>query len=141
MASSVRQGRVERLPEQANIYMRRAGVRRRYGLRTLPAVSSTVTYPAAASSRSEAVAPLRKVRQPLRFLRPSAEYHPGIGQGRITKNLGTFVEKISGSLNIPDEKSLAMLYELLDTTGLYLGASSSLNVVAAVEMAQKLGPG
>jgi cysteine synthase A len=34
-----------------------------------------------------------------------------------------------------------MLYELLDTTGLYLGASSCLNVVAAVEMAQKLGKG
>jgi hypothetical protein len=34
-----------------------------------------------------------------------------------------------------------MLYELLDTTGIYLGASSALNVVAAVEMAQKLGPG
>lgn len=34
-----------------------------------------------------------------------------------------------------------MLYDLLDTEGLYLGASSALNVVAAVELAQKLGPG
>ena len=34
-----------------------------------------------------------------------------------------------------------MLYELLDTEGIYLGASSSLNVVAAVELATKLGPG
>jgi cysteine synthase len=66
---------------------------------------------------------------------------PGIGQGRITNNTGTIIEKVSGSLHIADEKSLAMLYELLDTTGLYLGASSSLNVVAAVEMAQKLGRG
>lgn len=34
-----------------------------------------------------------------------------------------------------------MLYDLLDTEGIYLGASSALNVVAAVELAQKLGKG
>ncbi|KAI0690541.1 pyridoxal phosphate-dependent enzyme beta subunit [Cytidiella melzeri] len=65
----------------------------------------------------------------------------GIGQGRITNNLGIFVEKIDGSLRIEDEKSIAMVYDLLDTEGLYLGASSALNVVAAVELAKKLGPG
>ena len=30
---------------------------------------------------------------------------------------------------------------MLDTEGVYIGASSALNVVAAYEMAQKLGPG
>jgi len=65
----------------------------------------------------------------------------GIGQGRITNNLGTFVKDIDGAFHIADEKSIAMLYDLLDTEGLYLGASSALNVVAAVELAQKLGPG
>ncbi|ETW80445.1 hypothetical protein HETIRDRAFT_384970 [Heterobasidion irregulare TC 32-1] len=65
----------------------------------------------------------------------------GIGQGRITNNLGTFVEKLSGAFSIPDEESLTMVYDLLDTEGLYLGASSALNVVAAVKLAQKLGPG
>ena len=34
-----------------------------------------------------------------------------------------------------------MVYELLDTEGIYIGASSALNVVAAYELAQKLGPG
>lgn len=34
-----------------------------------------------------------------------------------------------------------MLYELLDTEGLYVGASSALNVVAAVELAEMLGKG
>lgn len=34
-----------------------------------------------------------------------------------------------------------MVYDLLDSEGLYIGASSALNVVAAVELAQKLGPG
>lgn len=65
----------------------------------------------------------------------------GIGQGRITKNLGTFVNDLSGAIHIPDEKSIAMVYEMLDSEGLYIGASSALNVVAAVELAQKLGPG
>jgi len=65
----------------------------------------------------------------------------GIGQGRITDNLATFVKELSGAFTVPDSKSIAMLYELLDSEGLYLGASSALNVVAAVELAQKLGPG
>lgn len=65
----------------------------------------------------------------------------GIGQGRITNNLATFVTGLSGALHISDAKSIAMVYELLDSEGLYMGASSALNVVAAVELAQKLGPG
>lgn len=34
-----------------------------------------------------------------------------------------------------------MLYQLLDTDGLYMGASSALNVVAAAELGIKLGKG
>jgi cysteine synthase A len=34
-----------------------------------------------------------------------------------------------------------MIYKLLDKEGIYLGASSALNVVAAEELAQKLGKG
>ncbi|KAG9056454.1 hypothetical protein FS842_010614 [Serendipita sp. 407] len=34
-----------------------------------------------------------------------------------------------------------MVYEMLDSEGIYLGASSALNVVAAEEMAKQLGPG
>jgi len=65
----------------------------------------------------------------------------GIGQGRITDNLGTFVDKLDGALHIADEKSIVMVYDILDSEGLYLGASSALNVVAAYELALKLGPG
>jgi cysteine synthase A len=65
----------------------------------------------------------------------------GIGQGRITDNLATFVKELSGAFTVPDSKSIAMLYELLDTEGLYVGATSALNVVAAVELAEKLGKG
>ncbi|KAF9531580.1 tryptophan synthase beta subunit-like PLP-dependent enzyme [Crepidotus variabilis] len=65
----------------------------------------------------------------------------GIGQGRVTDNLATFINGLTGGFTIPDTKSIAMLYKLLDSEGLYMGASSALNVVAAVELAQKLGKG
>jgi len=48
---------------------------------------------------------------------------------------------VDGALHIPDEKTITMVYDLLDKEGIYLGASSALNVVAAVELAQKLGKG
>ncbi|TEB37558.1 cysteine synthase [Coprinellus micaceus] len=65
----------------------------------------------------------------------------GIGQGRITDNMATFVEQVDGAFTVPDEKTISILYELLDTEGIYLGASSALNVVGAFELAQKLGKG
>ena len=65
----------------------------------------------------------------------------GIGQGRVTDNLNPDIESLDGSLNISDEKSIEMVYRCLDEEGLYLGASSSLNVVAAKEVAEKLGKG
>ncbi|CAO3675997.1 unnamed protein product [Rhizopus stolonifer] len=63
----------------------------------------------------------------------------GIGQGRITDNLAPDVDLIDGALNIKDEDTIAMVYRLLDEEGIYVGASSALNVVAAVQMAQQLG--
>ncbi|KAK5088604.1 hypothetical protein LTR05_002824 [Lithohypha guttulata] len=65
----------------------------------------------------------------------------GIGQGRVTDNLKNEVKELDGSLNIADEKSIEMVYRCLDEEGLYLGASSALNVVAAKEVAEKMGPG
>ncbi|KAF9209983.1 Cysteine synthase 1 [Podila verticillata] len=65
----------------------------------------------------------------------------GIGQGRVTENLKPDIELIDDALQIPDAESLKMIYRLLDEEGIYVGASSALNVVAAVEMAKKLGPG
>ncbi|KAI9933069.1 hypothetical protein ASPWEDRAFT_61062 [Aspergillus wentii DTO 134E9] len=65
----------------------------------------------------------------------------GIGQGRVTDNLQPDIDLIDGSLNISDEKSIEMVYRCLEEEGLYLGASSALNVVAAKEVAEKLGKG
>jgi cysteine synthase A len=65
----------------------------------------------------------------------------GIGQGRVTDNLKPDIDLLDGSLHIPDEKTIEMVYRCLDEEGLYLGASSCLNVVAAKEVAEKLGKG
>ncbi|KAJ9659445.1 Cysteine synthase 1 [Coniosporium apollinis] len=65
----------------------------------------------------------------------------GIGQGRITDNLKPDIEMVDGALHIADEKTIEMVYRCLDEEGLYLGASSCLNVVAAKEVAEKLGKG
>ena len=60
----------------------------------------------------------------------------GIGQGRVTDNLAPDLHLLDGSLHISDEKTIEMVYRCLDEEGLYLGASSCLNVVAAKEVAR-----
>ncbi|KAJ9121754.1 Cysteine synthase 1 [Naganishia vaughanmartiniae] len=65
----------------------------------------------------------------------------GIGQGRVTSNLAPDLELLDGAVHIPDVESIKMVYRLLDEEGLYVGASSALNVVAAVEVAKRLGKG
>ncbi|PVU99196.1 hypothetical protein BB559_000940 [Furculomyces boomerangus] len=65
----------------------------------------------------------------------------GIGQGRITENMRPDISLVDDALSIPDEETIKMLYKLLDEDGLYLGASTSLNVVAAYKMAKMMGPG
>ncbi|KKY22645.1 putative cysteine synthase [Phaeomoniella chlamydospora] len=61
----------------------------------------------------------------------------GIGQGRVTSNLAPDISDLDGSLNIPDTQSIEMVYRCLDEEGLYLGASSALNVVAAKQVAEQ----
>ncbi|KAI8899368.1 cysteine synthase [Globomyces pollinis-pini] len=65
----------------------------------------------------------------------------GIGQGRITDNLKDEMNTIDGAVHIPDSDSIRMVYELLHHEGLFVGASSALNVVAATKVARILGPG
>ncbi|EGG06469.1 uncharacterized protein MELLADRAFT_86635 [Melampsora larici-populina 98AG31] len=67
----------------------------------------------------------------------------GIGQGRVTENLKPEIEGglIDDSVFVSDEESILMVYRMLDEEGIYLGASSALNVAAAVKMAEQLGKG
>jgi len=65
----------------------------------------------------------------------------GIGQGRVTNNLKNEIEFVEEAFTVPDEKSIHMVYKLLHNDGIYVGASSALNAAAAVEVAQRIGPG
>ena len=65
----------------------------------------------------------------------------GIGQGRVTDNLKSDIGLLDGAVHVSDERSIEMVYRCLDEEGLYLGASSCLNVAAAKEVAEKLGQG
>lgn len=62
-----------------------------------------------------------------RMERSGGSITEGIGQGRVTDNLqGTVVDE---ALHIPDEETIAMVFHLLHHDGIYIGASSALNVV------------
>ncbi|CAH7689904.1 tryptophan synthase beta subunit-like PLP-dependent enzyme [Phakopsora pachyrhizi] len=49
--------------------------------------------------------------------------------------------QIDDAIYVSDEESIEMVYRMLDKEGIYLSASSALNVVAAVKMAEQMGKG
>lgn len=63
----------------------------------------------------------------------------GIGQNRVTGNLEG--AKIDDAFNIPDRELLPVLWDLIGREGLYLGASSGINVAGAIRLARQMGPG
>jgi cysteine synthase A len=63
----------------------------------------------------------------------------GIGQGRITANLeGAIVDH---AFQVPDDRSVTQVFQLLREEGLCLGPSSGVNVAGAIELAREIGPG
>lgn len=75
------------------------------------------------------------------IIRGGSSFTEGIGQGRVTENLKPEIDLLDEAIQISDEKSIAMLYRLLDEEGIYVGGTSALNVVAAMEVAQTLPEG
>lgn len=63
----------------------------------------------------------------------------GIGQGRVTNNVDG--APVDYALLIKDTDAVHMTFYLLHEEGFFVGASSGLNVAAAVKVAQDLGPG
>jgi cysteine synthase A len=63
----------------------------------------------------------------------------GIGQGRVTGNIDG--APIDDAFRIPDEESVAVVFDLLEHEGLFLGGSSGVNVAGAIRLARALGPG
>jgi cysteine synthase A len=63
----------------------------------------------------------------------------GIGQGRITRNLeGAPVDE---PFQVTDSEMLPIVFDLLKHEGLCLGGSTGINVMGAIKLAEKLGPG
>ena len=63
----------------------------------------------------------------------------GIRNSRITKNLEGV--SIAEAFSIPDEESLPIVFDLLQHEGLCVGGCSGVNVVGAIRLVRKLGPG
>jgi cysteine synthase A len=63
----------------------------------------------------------------------------GIGQGRVTGNIDG--APIDDAFRIPDEESVAVVFDLLAHEGLFVGGSSGVNVAGAIRLARALGPG
>jgi cysteine synthase A len=63
----------------------------------------------------------------------------GIGQVRITANLDGFTPDFA--CRIPDDEALPIVFDLLETEGLCMGASTGVNVAGAMRMAREMGPG
>ncbi|RHY33047.1 hypothetical protein DYB32_001932 [Aphanomyces invadans] len=63
----------------------------------------------------------------------------GIGQGRVTDNLKD--SPIDDAVHIEDRRSIEMVFRLLKDEGIFVGASSGLNVAAACDVAKSLGRG
>jgi cysteine synthase A len=63
----------------------------------------------------------------------------GIGQGRVTRNLDG--APIDDQFQVTDEEALPVIFDLLKNEGLCVGGSSGINVMGAVKLAQRLGPG
>lgn len=63
----------------------------------------------------------------------------GIGQGRVTGNVGGSV--VDKAYRIPDAEAIAVLDELAEDEGLMLGGSAGVNIAGAIRLAKDLGPG
>lgn len=63
----------------------------------------------------------------------------GIGQGRITANLGGFTPDFA--YQVTDEEALPLMFDLARHEGLSLGGSSGINVAGAIRLGRELGPG
>ena len=63
----------------------------------------------------------------------------GIGQGRITANLDG--APIDDWFQVTDEEALPVIFDMLEYEGLCIGGSTGINVVGAIRLAERLGPG
>ena len=63
----------------------------------------------------------------------------GIGTGRVTKNFEKAI--IDEAFQVNDSEALNVVFDLVKNQNLILGGSSGINIVGAIKLAKKLGPG
>ena len=63
----------------------------------------------------------------------------GIGTGRLTKNFEKAI--IDEAFQVNDTEALNVVFDLVKNQNLILGGSSGINIVGAIKLAKKLGPG
>ena len=63
----------------------------------------------------------------------------GIGTSRLTDNMA--LAPIDFAVQVPDEDSVPLIYDLMQYEGLNVGGSSAVNIAGAVQVAERLGPG
>ncbi|KAF2199647.1 PALP-domain-containing protein [Delitschia confertaspora ATCC 74209] len=65
----------------------------------------------------------------------------GIGINRVTNNFEAGRELVDDAIRVTDEQAIAMARWLVEQDGIFVGSSSAVNCVAAVKLAEQLGPG
>lgn len=65
----------------------------------------------------------------------------GIGINRLTANFSAGMELIDDAVKVSDVQAMKMARWLVENEGLFLGASSAVNCVAAAELAKRMEPG
>ena len=63
----------------------------------------------------------------------------GIGNSRVTDNLAD--TQIDDAVQVTDQDMVTMVYEEMTQQGWFFGSSTGINLCAAVQVAQRLGPG
>ena len=63
----------------------------------------------------------------------------GIGTARVTKNFEKAL--IDDAFQTNDEEALRVVFDLIEQQNIILGGSSGINIVGAIKLAKKLGPG
>jgi cysteine synthase len=63
----------------------------------------------------------------------------GIGNSRITGNMADV--PVDDAIQVDDRAAIALVYQMLQQDGLFMGGSVGINVGAAVQLAQQIGPG
>lgn len=63
----------------------------------------------------------------------------GIGTSRITANMEG--APVDDAVQVKDPEAVRVVYQLLQTEGLFMGGSVGINVAAAIALAKQLGPG